>query len=1025
MAILKILNKNGQNDFDNPPEFNSEERKKFFNIAKWVLDKVQNLKNNSNKVIFILLYGYFKAEKKFFSPKSFHEKDIKYITLQLNISLPNMKLKSIDRKLLNKYKHIILQNTGFKTFDKTSKNELVNECERLVSTHLRPKYILSELISFLVRNKIEIPKYHLLNYIISASINKFENTIYSILECNITNENKKQLNKLIELSTNKEMSKYKLTLLKKINQSTKPRKISKSIEDFKTLKSLFTNNLEVIKVLDLSRDITEYYANLVLKSDVYDITRKKNDEKKYLYLISFVIHQYTRYHDSLIDVFLKSVQNSINFCEKNYKNQFFEDRIDKSKKTKKVIKALNQNRLSLSKIITKIKRIINTNNITSEVKITMIKQTLSEKEKLNPAESELSDTIAELNHVIKDDDYYTILEKSSRKLQNRVSEIVKIIEFNKTCSDSKLITAIEYYKEKDGEVNKNAPIDFLEADIQDIIFNDEGELRVSLYKALLFNKIANGIKSGTLNLNHSYKYLSFDEYLISNQDWIENKDKYIKRAELSAFTDVNKIIDELSRLLDKAFHNTNTNIINKVNEHARFDKNDNLILRTPKVEKEPTNPLSDLFPADRYVSMLEVLNTVNKHTNFISAFEHLQTKYNRKPYDNKTFIAATVRYGCNIGRRISKIAKHINEYELDNVINWHFSPDNISNANDKIISYTSKLELPNYIVKNKPTHTSSDGQKYNMKGDSLNANYSYKYNDKRLSVSACTFIDSRHLLFHSIVFSSAIREAAYLIDGLMHNNVVNSSIHSTDTHGYTELIFGITHLLGFSFAPRIKNIKSQTLYGFKSKKDYENLGYKLLPERYVQTELIKKHWDDILRVVASIKLKVVSASQLFKRLSSYSKGHPLYRAIKAFGQIIKSLFILKYVDDTSLRQAIQKQLNIGENSNQFSKAVFYGNNQDFIYETKEEQEIAEGCKRLIKNAIICWNYMYLSQLLANTDNEERKRDILKIMNNGSIECWGHINMFGEFDFSDDKMADSIGFDPPKILGLILDEKWDV
>ena len=39
-----------------------------------------------------------------------------------------------------------------------------------------------------------------------------------------------------------------------------------------------------------------------------------------------------------------------------------------------------------------------------------------------------------------------------------------------------------------------------------------------------------------------------------------------------------------------------------------------------------------------------------------------------------------------------------------------------------------------------------------------------------------------------------------MIDGLMHNNVVNSDIHSTDTDGYTEILFGVLHLLGFTFA---------------------------------------------------------------------------------------------------------------------------------------------------------------------------------------------------------------------------------
>ncbi len=57
-----------------------------------------------------------------------------------------------------------------------------------------------------------------------------------------------------------------------------------------------------------------------------------------------------------------------------------------------------------------------------------------------------------------------------------------------------------------------------------------------------------------------------------------------------------------------------------------------------------------------------------------------------------------------------------------------------------------------------------------------------------------SFIDMRDLMWHSTVISSAEREAAYVIDGLMHNDVVKSDVHSTDTHGYSEIIFGSSYL---------------------------------------------------------------------------------------------------------------------------------------------------------------------------------------------------------------------------------------
>ena len=69
--------------------------------------------------------------------------------------------------------------------------------------------------------------------------------------------------------------------------------------------------------------------------------------------------------------------------------------------------------------------------------------------------------------------------------------------------------------------------------------------------------------------------------------------------------------------------------------------------------------------------------------------------------------------------------------------------------------------------------------------------------------------------------SSSIREAAYVIDDLMENSVVKSEIHSTDTDGYSEVVFGVTHFLSIFSAPRIKGIKHQVLLmfpvGYKTK----------------------------------------------------------------------------------------------------------------------------------------------------------------------------------------------------------------
>jgi len=134
---------------------------------------------------------------------------------------------------------------------------------------------------------------------------------------------------------------------------------------------------------------------------------------------------------------------------------------------------------------------------------------------------------------------------------------------------------------------------------------------------------------------------------------------------------------------------------------------------------------------------------------------------------------------------------------------------------------------------------------------------------------------------------------------------------------------------------------------------------------------------------------------------------------KAFGQIIKSLFILRYIDDPALRQAIEKQLNRIELANRFTRAVAVGNPRECTQTEKEEQEIAEACNRPIRNSIICWNHPYLARQVERAPDTEARENLLRMIAAHSPMSWAHINMLGGYDFSEDRLRDTPGVLPPK------------
>jgi TnpA family transposase len=606
---------------------------------------------------------------------------------------------------------------------------------------------------------------------------------------------------------------------------------------------------------------------------------------------------------------------------------------------------------------------------------------------------------SQLSHEESQGDEFDILTTLSRKLQNRVADIIRCLEFatdNKT--DALYLAILHYQSEKN--ITATAPDAFLEDHEYKAVHKND-KFNVSLYKAILFCKVANAIKHGTINLLRSYRYLSIDAYLINAQEWRDNKNSILEKLGLSQFSNVEQLLTTLGCQLEQQYIDVNQRIVSGANSHAKIKKDGSFSLYTPAVEKPDYDSISTIIGKDRYVPILEMMEEMNILSKFTSSFKHHKVRGSKAPPDNATFYAGIFGLGSAIGlHKLANTALGINYNTLSNTVNWYFSLENLHMVNQTLINLMKKLWLPNKFKREKNLlHTSSDGQKRCVSVESLNANYSYKYHGNGNGASIYRFTDERGILFYSAVFSSSEREAIYVIDGLLHNDSIQSDMHSTDTHGYTEMVFGISHLMVITFAPRIKNIASVKLIGFdKIKAKVANKKeYPIQPDNYVRVDKIKRNWDSILRFCATIMLRKHKASIVLKRLSAYVNQHPLQEALKEFGRIIKSMFVLKYIDDVTLRQAIEKQLNKGELANKFASAVSFAD-PEITEAYREDQEISAMCKMILQNIIILWNYVELTKIIMRSDKETREALLESIMS-ASIMTWRHVNLHGTYDFS--------------------------
>jgi hypothetical protein len=391
------------------------------------------------------------------------------------------------------------------------------------------------VLTLLETRKTEIPSAYALTELITQANQQHHRELTTTIEAHLSRVQRELLDALLDKQETlwhpePHVQRYKLTLLKRFTQSTRPSKVKANIEDLRVLRPLYPEVESVVEALDLTPEGVRYYANSVLKSRIFQVSRRADDDR-HLHLVCFSAHQFLRLHDVLIDILLLSVQTTLNACEREHKERYYSDRTDQRQALQTLVEDVSE---GICNPLSKIEAIAFHEQLSDAEKVRYIQTVLSQaEEQRHTVESQLMQLQQQSQGSNEDADYYDVMESKSIKLQNRVADIVKELEFQGD-APTDLLTAIQHYQQKSGAITASAPVAFLDAHEQFMLVGATGNFRVSLYKALLFIKTAEAIKAGTLNLKHSYKYRSLDDYLIPKAAWNARRDDYLQRADLLA-----------------------------------------------------------------------------------------------------------------------------------------------------------------------------------------------------------------------------------------------------------------------------------------------------------------------------------------------------------------------------------------------------------------------------------------------------------------------------------------------------------
>jgi TnpA family transposase len=169
-------------------------------------------------------------------------------------------------------------------------------------------------------------------------------------------------------------------------------------------------------------------------------------------------------------------------------------------------------------------------------------------------------------------------------------------------------------------------------------------------------------------------------------------------------------------------------------------------------------------------------------------------------------------------------------------------------------------------------------------------------------------------------------------------------------------------------------------------------------------------WDDMVRVIGSMKLGWVTASLFVQKLQAYPQQNALAAALQEYGRLVRTLHTMRWYASPEERRRILRQLNKGEALHDLRAALMIANKGTLRHPRGEHLAHQASCLNLLTNAVIIWNTVYMAAVV-----EQLQQEGYPVHDSDLAHVWptryAHINVYGKYHFNIEEARERHGLRP--------------